>query len=155
VKDVTAHEAYLVMYPLLKANDLLEVCHPLVEFLQVASTQPTAGNPCQFTLQDRLGTFSHPVQPIVINQLRTMVRCHLMLVLTPTNQGRLPDKFAETLADGKAKITVEMHANQCAREIRVSDSVRPKTSREKYGDRIANIILIITSSSNDDLIPHF
>jgi hypothetical protein len=39
-KDYTAREAYLTVYPLLEATDLLEICRPLVEFLQVASTHP-------------------------------------------------------------------------------------------------------------------
>jgi hypothetical protein len=54
-KDHTAREAYLIVYPLLEDNDLLEICRPLVEFLQVASTQTTAGNPRPVSLQDRLG----------------------------------------------------------------------------------------------------
>jgi hypothetical protein len=41
-KDLSAREAYLVMYPLLEKRSLLEVWYPLVEFLQLASTQPTA-----------------------------------------------------------------------------------------------------------------
>jgi hypothetical protein len=53
-KDYTAREAYLTVYPLLDANELLDICRPLVEFLQVASIQPTDGNPRPFTLQDRL-----------------------------------------------------------------------------------------------------
>jgi hypothetical protein len=37
-KDLTAREAYLVVYPLLEDNDILEACRPLIEFLQVALT---------------------------------------------------------------------------------------------------------------------
>jgi hypothetical protein len=29
-KDLTAREAYLIVYPLLEDNDLLEICRPLV-----------------------------------------------------------------------------------------------------------------------------
>jgi hypothetical protein len=55
--------------------------------------------------------------------------------MSPTNQGRLPDTFSETLADGLTNIDVEMHADRRARETQVSESSRLKTFREKYGDR--------------------
>jgi hypothetical protein len=32
-KDLTAREAYLLVYPLLEDNDLVDACRPLVEFL--------------------------------------------------------------------------------------------------------------------------
>jgi hypothetical protein len=35
-KDLTARKAFLLVYPILEDNDLLEVCRPLLEFLQVA-----------------------------------------------------------------------------------------------------------------------
>jgi hypothetical protein len=54
-KDLTSRDAYLVVYPLLEDNDMLDMCPPLLEFLQVASTQPTAGNTRPPTLQDWLG----------------------------------------------------------------------------------------------------
>jgi hypothetical protein len=62
-KDYTAWEAYLVVYPLLEASDLLDICRPLVEFLQVSSTQPTDGNPRPVTLKDRLGKADYLVVP--------------------------------------------------------------------------------------------
>jgi hypothetical protein len=49
-KDVTARKAYLVVYSFLEDNYVLELCRPLVDFLQVAPTQPTAGNAHHFTL---------------------------------------------------------------------------------------------------------
>jgi hypothetical protein len=69
-------DAYLVVYPLLEDNIMLEVCRPLLEFLQVASMQHTAGNPCPPTLQERLGKVDYHVQPAMI-QIRTTVLYHL------------------------------------------------------------------------------
>jgi hypothetical protein len=42
-KDLTTREAFLAVYPHLEDNYLLDSCRPLVEFLQVDSTQPSAG----------------------------------------------------------------------------------------------------------------
>jgi hypothetical protein len=36
--DLSSREAFLVSYPLLEDADLLDVCRPFLEFLQVAST---------------------------------------------------------------------------------------------------------------------
>jgi hypothetical protein len=41
-QDLSAREAYLVSYPLLEDADLLEVCRPFLQYLQVASTAATA-----------------------------------------------------------------------------------------------------------------
>jgi hypothetical protein len=131
------------------------VCLPLLEFLQVASTQPTAGNHSPPSLQDWLGKVHYPVRPTVTNERRTTVLYHLLPALAPTNQGHLPDTFAETLADSLTNITVEMHANHHSRETRVSESTRSKTFREKYGDHITDGILLLTSSSEDDPLPLF
>jgi hypothetical protein len=154
-KDITACEAFLLVYPILEDNDLLEVCRPLVEFLQVSSTQSTTINPRPLTLQDRLGKADYPIRPAVINQRRTGVLYQLLPALGPTHLPCMPDTFAETLADGLTNIAVKMHADRGARETRVSDSTRPKTFREQYGDRIAYGILLLTASPDDELLPPF
>jgi hypothetical protein len=154
-KDRTAREAYLVVYPLLEDNDLVDACRPLVEFLQVASTQPTDGNPRPVALQDRLGLVDHPVRAAVLRQRRTVVLYRVLPALVPAGHGHLPNTFAETLAEGLTNIAVEMHADRRARETRVYESARPKTFRERYGERIADGILLLTASADDDLLPPF
>jgi hypothetical protein len=119
-KDLTAHEAYLVVFPLLEDNNLLYVCRPLIEFLQVASMQPTSGNHHPLTLQDQLGKADYPVHPAVINQRHTTVIYHLLMVLMPINNGRLPDTFDETLDYGLTNIAVKMHTDRRDHETRVS-----------------------------------
>jgi hypothetical protein len=151
-KDLTAREACLVVYPLLEDNDLVDACRPLIEFLQVASTQPNAGNPCSVTLQDRLGKANYPVRA---SQRRTAVLYFVLPALAPTDHGHLPDTFTEMLAEGLMNIVVEMRTDRRARETRVSESVWPKTFRERYGEWIADGILLIVASADDDLIPPF
>jgi hypothetical protein len=134
---------------------LVDACRPLVEFLQVASTQPSAGNSRPVTLQDRLGLADHPVLAAVLRQRRTAVLYRVLPALVPSSHGRLPDTFAETLADGLTNIAVEMHADRRARETRVSESARSKTFRGRYGERIADGILLLTASADDDILPPF
>jgi hypothetical protein len=75
--------------------------------------------------------------------------------LVPANHGHLPNTFAETLAEGLTNIVVEIHADRRARETHVSESARPKTFSERYGERIADGILLLAASAGDDLLPHF
>jgi hypothetical protein len=135
----------MVVYPHLEDNDLLDACRPLVEFLQVASTQLSAGNSRPVTLQDRLGLADHPVRAAFLRQRRTAVLYRFLPALAPSNHGHLPDTFAETLADGLTNIAVEMHADRRAWETRVSESTLSKTFRERYGERIADGILLLTA----------
>jgi hypothetical protein len=85
------------------------------------------------------------------------LHCNLPLLpaLIPTNQGRLPNTFAETLVDGLTNIAVKMHINRRAHETCVSESTRTKTFWEKCGDRTGDGIPLFTVSSNDDIIPPF
>jgi hypothetical protein len=134
---------------------MLKVYRPFVEFPQVTSTEPTAGNPHPVTLQDRLDRADYPVRSVVINQRQSTVMYHMFPALAPSNQGHLPDTFAEMLDDGLTNIAVEMHADRHDRETRVSESTGQKSFREKYGDRIADGILLVDASSSNDLLPPF
>jgi hypothetical protein len=154
-KDLTAREAYMTVYPVLEDNGMLDLCLPFVEFLQVASTQPSNSNTRPFTLQDRLGKADHPVRPAVVNYRRENVLYRLLPDLRPANLGRLPDSFAESLSDGLTNIATEMHADRRSRETRAVESNRPKSFRDRYGDRIADSILLLTDVSDDDLLPPF
>jgi hypothetical protein len=151
-KDYIAREAYLVVYPLLEASDLLDICRPLVEFLQVSSTQPTDSNPRPVTLQDLLGKAIYPVRPAVVTHRRTAVLFHQLPALIPAHHGHLPK---ETLAEGLTNIATEMHAEGRSRESHMVESSWPKTFRERYGDRIADGIMRFTAFADDDLLPPF
>jgi hypothetical protein len=152
-QDFAARKAYLLTYPILEDLDLLEVCIPLLEYLQVASKQPTASNNRPPMLQDRLGLANYLIRPAVVSQHHTSILYHLLPELRPSDTGRLPDSFAESLSDGLTNISTEMHADHWSRETRVSEAIRRKTFRERHDDRIANEILPIASSVDDDFIP--
>jgi hypothetical protein len=48
-----------------------------------------------------------------------------------------------------------MHADRQAREYRAGEARRPKTFRERYGDRITDQLLLLTNVLDDDLLPPF
>jgi hypothetical protein len=111
----TAREAYLAAYPILEDLDLLEVCLPLLKYLQVASTQPSARNPCAPTLQYHLGQADYPVLPAVISQRRASILYRQLPALRPSNIGRIPDSLTEGLSEGITNIVSEMHADSRSR----------------------------------------
>jgi hypothetical protein len=104
--------------------------------------QPIAGNPHPLNLQDQLGKADY-------------VLYYLFMDLMPVNHDHIPATFAETLANGLANISVEIHIDRRAHETRVSESTRRKIFLEKYGDRIDDGILLLTASSGDDVLPTF
>jgi hypothetical protein len=151
----TAHEAYLISYPILRDLGLFKVRLSLLEYLQIASTHPTAGNPHPPTFQDQLGRADYPVCPAVLNQHCTSVLYRLLPALRPSDMGILPESFDEGLSEGVANITPEMHADCRSHETRASEASRRKTFRERYGDRIADEILLFTSSVDGNFLPSF
>jgi hypothetical protein len=120
-EDLSSREALMLSYPLLEDADLLDVCRPYLEFLQVASTAPSATNARPVTLQDRLG-HATTVHPVVINEQRETVLYRLLPNLLPSSGPRLPDALADNLGGGLTNITAEMHADRQAREYRAGEA---------------------------------
>jgi hypothetical protein len=154
-QDLSARDAYLIVFPLLEYADLLDTCRPLMKFLQAALAQLTNGNLRQYTLQDLLGMADYPAQSSVIIQRHELVLYRLLPALCPANLGRLPDSFAKNISDGPTNIATEMHANRRACDTHVAETSRRKTFWEHYGDRIANEIILLIGSSDNDFLPAF
>jgi hypothetical protein len=153
-QDLSAREAFLVSYPLLEDADLLEVCLSFLHYLQVASTAPSATEARPFALQDRLG-LDTPIRPAVISARRETVLYRLLPDLRPRTGPQLPDALADNLGAGPTNIAAEMHADRQAREYRAGEARRPKTFRERYGDRITDQLLLIMNVVDNELLPPF
>jgi hypothetical protein len=120
----------------------------------VASTAPTATEARPLALQDRLG-LETPIRPAVINERRETVLYCLLPDLRPRTGPQLPDALADNLGAGLTNIAAEMHADRQAREYCAREAHRPKTFRERYGDRITDQLLLLTNVLDDDLLPPF
>jgi hypothetical protein len=152
-KDYTAGEAFELSYPLLEAEGLDGVCAPFLEFLQVASTQPSGDKPHPVTLQDEMGLAHRLILPAVV-RYRCEALLYRLLPETRLTTVALPDAFAASMSAGLTHIAAEMHADRRARDIRAVETSRKKTCQDKYGERIADGLLLITGAQNDDhLLP--
>jgi hypothetical protein len=153
-KDYTASEAFELCYPVLESDGLEASCAPFLEFLQLASTKPTTDNPRPVTLQDEMGLVRHAIRPAVVKHRRESVLYRLLPDLRP-GTGLLPDAFALSMSTGLTSIATEMHSDLQAWDARAAESTRKKTFRDKYGERIADSILILTGASDDDFLPAY
>jgi hypothetical protein len=59
------------------------------------------------------------------------------------------------LANGGKQFVTEMKDARIAGDDRRLEAARPKTFREKYGDRLADQMLLLTNQPDDDLLPNF
>jgi hypothetical protein len=153
-KDYTAAEAFQLAFPFLEKEGLEAVCAPFLTFLQLASTAPTTNNPRPVTLQDELGIPRHVTRPGVVRNRRESVLYRFLPDLRPSSAS-LPDAFAASMSAGLTHIAAEMHADRRARYTRAVESSRKKTFHDKYGERIADGILLLTRAVDDDLLPPF
>jgi hypothetical protein len=75
--------------------------------------------------------------------------------MRPRTGPKLPDALADNLGADLTNIAAEMHADRQAREYRAGKARRPKTFRERYGDRITDQLLLLTNMLDDELLPPF
>jgi hypothetical protein len=153
-KDYTAAEAFQLTYPLLEEEGLEAVCAPFLTFLQLAFTAPTTDNPRPVTLQDEVGLPRHVTRPGVVRNRRESVLYRFLPDLRPSSAA-LPDAFAASVSAGLTHIAAEMHADRRARDTRAVESAWKKTFRDKYGECIADGILLLTGVVDDDLLLPF
>jgi hypothetical protein len=141
---------------MLEAQGLEVACAPFLEFLQIASTQPTVDNVRPVPLQDEMGVARHVIRPAVVKSRHVSVLFRLLPDLRPgASTALLPDAFAMSMSTGLTSIAAEMHSDRRAREARAAKSTRAHTSRDKYGERIADSILLLTGAPDDDFLPTY
>jgi hypothetical protein len=67
----------------------------------------------------------------------------------------MPDAFALSMSAGLTSIATEMHAGRRAHVYRAAEAKRSKTFHDKYGDRIADGILLLTRAMANNFIPAY
>jgi hypothetical protein len=87
----------MISFPILEAEGLDEAFAPFLDFLQVASTQPSEVTGHPVTIQDHLGLRGHPIRPSVVKMRWNTVLYSLLPDLRPT-VGALPDAFTISMS---------------------------------------------------------
>jgi hypothetical protein len=65
------------------------------------------------------------------------------------------DPYVQYLANGVKQLVTEMKDARIAGDDRHLEAARPKTFREKYGDRLADQMILLTNQLDDDQLPNF
>jgi hypothetical protein len=112
------------------------------------------GKPRPVTLQDEMGLAKWTIRPaVILHRGETILYRLLPEVRTATVA--LSDAFAASMSTCLTHIAAEMHADRRARDMRAVETSRKKMFRDKYGERIADGLLLLTGASDDYLLSPF
>lgn len=150
--DLSAREAFEVLWPVIVQKNLRETAKPLVKFLMVAATKfGQRGAPR--TLNDRLG-FGVTGAADVISDRRQRVLYQHLPALAPAanaNASNLPrmDDLVSQLSQLNSHARLDRAARQQARD----EATKPKTIRDKFGDYTTDKLLKLTEEVLDEDLP--
>jgi hypothetical protein len=150
-QDLTAREAFEILWPVIVQKNLRNVCKPLVKFLMVAATKPgPRSNPR--TVNDQLGLGIIGAADVISDRRQRVLYQHLpALVPSSAPMTSLPrmDDLVSQLSQLNNHARLDRVARQEARE----RATRPKSVREKFGDYVTDRLLKLTDSVDDEDLP--
>jgi hypothetical protein len=152
-QDLSARMVYELLVPLIVSNGLATTLKPLVDYLTIALVSPTATEATPVTVRDKVG-LDWNITPALVGYRRDKVLFEILSDLRPATPSR-GDPYVQDLATGVASFVTEMKDARIAGDDRRVEAARPKTFREKYGDRLADQMLLLTNTRDDDLLPNF
>lgn len=150
--DLSAREAFEVLWPVIAQKNLPEMAKPLVRFLMVAATKcGTRGAPR--TLNDELGFGITGAADIISDGRQRVSHQHLpsLAPVANANASNLPcmDDLVLQLSQLNQHARLDGAARQQARD----DASKPKTVCDKFGDCTTNKLLKLTEEAMDDDLP--
>jgi hypothetical protein len=152
--ELTGHEACLLLLPDIINDCLQQVYKSLVNFLVVRITKnandlnaPRTVQPCA-----RLRDF-HPI-PAVISHRREHVLYLQLPGLMPT-AATAGDPALVGISSSMDNISSAMNHYLTVRETRYDEAKKPSNLREKHGDRTADMLLLLTHSTDDDNLSEY
>jgi hypothetical protein len=152
--DLTARQVFELIVPALIDVGLQDTCASLIEFLTVALVQPTTDVETPLTVQAQAGKVSHSPGPMAIYHRREHVLYRDLPALRPS--ALLPaasDPALLDVAKGMRDMVVEARADRNDRADHWDASRRPKTTRDKMGDRITDRLLVLCRATSDEDLP--
>jgi hypothetical protein len=105
------------------------------------------------TVRDKLG-LDWDINPALVGYRRDKTLYTVLPDLRPSTPSR-GDLYVQELANGFKQFVTKMKDARIAGDDRRLEAARPKTFREKYGDRLADQMLLLTNQPDDDLLPNF
>lgn len=153
-KDLTAREAFEILWPVIESKGWQTVAQPLVRFLMIASTTPEVGLP-PATLLPQLG-FGPVGAADVLGERRERVLYQqlpaLALRATPATGG-VGDLHMTALIAQVELLNDHTRLDRQDRQATREKAVAPKTIRERFQDYVTDKLLVLTDSCCDEDLP--
>jgi hypothetical protein len=153
-QDLTAREACLLVLPAIINDGLQQACRELVNFLVMGVT--TAVNDLEGTrlVLPRLEVRDFHASPTVISSRRDNVLYQQLPALAPT-MAAAGDPALVDIAASMNNIASAMPSDLAVRENRYAENKETLTVREKYGDRTADMLILLTHSEDEEELPEY
>jgi hypothetical protein len=129
--------------PSIVENGLASTFKPLVDFLTIALVSPNGNAVTPVTVRDKLG-LDWDINPALVGYRREKILYTVLHDLRPSTPSR-GDPYVQDLANGVKQFVTEMKDARIAGDDRRLEAARPKTFREKYGDQLADHMLLLTN----------
>jgi hypothetical protein len=131
-----------------------QVCKELVDYLVVGVTNSAIDLVGPRTVQARVGLHDFYPSPAVISHSRDHVLYQQLTGLLPTAAAVGDPEIVEITASMN-NIASDMHHDLAVRETRCTEAHKPSTLHKKHGDRTADMLLLLTRSSDDEDLPEY
>jgi hypothetical protein len=153
-QDLNAREACLILLPAIITDGLQLACRELVDFLMVGVTQPTNNLDGTRLVLQRLGLRDFYASPTVLNSRRETVLYRYLPTMAPA-MAAVGDPDLIWIAASMNNIASAIYSDLAVRESRYAENKKVMTVPEKYGDRTADMLLLLTRSEDDDDFPEY
>ena len=149
-KDLSAREAFEILWPVIQTNNMRDVAKPLVKWLMVAATKHNARREPR-TVNDELGEGMTGAADILSDRRKRILYQHLPgLQPTPATTG---DPQMTALVAQLATMNDQARLDRVDRREAREKASAPKTIREHFGDYTSDKLLVLTGVAADDDLP--
>jgi hypothetical protein len=154
-QDLNARQAFEVLYPAIVDANLEDACMPLLHFLMVASTTPSATVDDPPTIRTYPGVPGHTITPEVTQHRRDTVLYRHLPALVPKGPGTAGDPAVLQVAHSLEHLVDGIRAERADRAARREENDATKTPRLRWGDRVTDRLLRLTRSPKDEDLPEY
>ena len=153
-KELSAREAFEVLWPVILQQNMRETAKPLIKFLMVAATKHTARSPPR-TVNQTLGYGIIGAADVISDRRRRVLYQHLPALMpaanATNNSGVAP--HMDALVSQLSQLNDHARLDRVARQQATADAAKPKSIRDKFGDYVTDRLLKLTDSAIDDDLP--
>jgi hypothetical protein len=152
--DITAHQVFELIVPVLIDVRLEDTCSSLIEFLILSLMDPIEERSYPYTLQQQLGNTGYVTGPDAISHRREHVLYHdhpdlMHLVAHPAASDPALVYVARGMRDMVAEAIFDRNYRAGTRE----ESRHPHTIHEKMGEAITDHFMLLCHATNDEELP--